>query len=146
MKQSNVRVYLCLCAVIEPFLVFLIAYLSYILALFCTWSGIIRCALAREPIALQILQMQSTRSFYECYACSLIVCGLVQAQYAFYNMHEKSSTTVKYFAKTASCVVCIALYLGLQSFTNYSYTRFISKVSGLVSVKWIKYKLKFSNE
>ena len=30
---------------------------------------------------------------------SLIGCGLVQAQYAFHNIHPKSNTTVKYFVK-----------------------------------------------
>ncbi|KAF2344723.1 Cation/H+ exchanger [Trinorchestia longiramus] len=59
--------------VVEPLALLAFAYLSYLGAELFHFSGII----------------------------SLIVCGLVQAQYAFQNISDKSYTCVKYFTKMA---------------------------------------------
>jgi NhaP-type Na+/H+ or K+/H+ antiporter len=79
--------------VIEPLLVFVTAYLSYLLAELVDWSGII----------------------------AIIFCGLMQAQYTFHNISHKSYTTVKYFSKTLASIseAMIFLLLGMELITNY---------------------------
>lgn len=76
---SNVRV-------VEPFIVIVLAYLSYVMAELFHFSGII----------------------------SLIACGLVQYQYIADNISTDSLTTIKYFVKTMSSIsdVIIFFYLG----------------------------------
>jgi NhaP-type Na+/H+ or K+/H+ antiporter len=72
--------------VVEPFLVIVLAYLSYVAAELFHFSGII----------------------------SLIACGLVQYQYIADNISADSLTTIKYFVKTMSSIsdVIIFFYLG----------------------------------
>ncbi|XP_053404076.1 Na(+)/H(+) exchanger beta-like isoform X2 [Mercenaria mercenaria] len=78
------------CRVVEPLAVFVLAYISYLMAEMFHFSGII----------------------------SIIGCGLTQAQYAFHNISRKSHTTVKYFSKmmsaTSDCV--IFMFLGISLF------------------------------
>lgn len=62
--------------VMEICILLMCAYLSYILAMLFDWSGII----------------------------SIVACGLIQVQYGFPNMHEKSRTAAKYVAKMLSWV------------------------------------------
>lgn len=73
--------------VVEPLAMLGMAYLSYLSAEMVHFSGII----------------------------SIIVCGLVQMQYARKNISEKSYTTVKYFSKmiSATCDCIIFLFLGM---------------------------------
>ncbi|XP_069103686.1 Na(+)/H(+) exchanger protein 7-like [Argopecten irradians] len=77
--------------VVEPLAVFVLAYISYLIAELFHFSGII----------------------------SIIGCGLVQAQYAFHNISQKSHTTIKYFSKmqssTSDCI--IFLFLGIALFS-----------------------------
>jgi len=72
---------------VEPLIIFVTAYFSYILAETIHWSGII----------------------------SLIGCGIVQKRYAFRNISKKTYTTVKYSTRTlagfSDCI--IFLFLGL---------------------------------
>ena len=72
--------------VVEPFIVIILAYLSYVFAELFHFSGII----------------------------SLIACGLVQYQYIADNICADSLTTIKYFTKTMSSIsdVIIFFYLG----------------------------------
>ena len=72
--------------VVEPLIVILLAYLSYVAAELFHFSGII----------------------------SLIACGLVQYQYIADNISTDSLTTIKYFVKTMSSIseVIIFFYLG----------------------------------
>ncbi|XP_071165324.1 sodium/hydrogen exchanger 1-like isoform X1 [Mytilus edulis] len=78
--------------VIEPLSVFVLAYMSYLMAELFHFSGII----------------------------SLIACGLTQAQYAFHNISTKSHTTVKYFSKMQSSIsdCIIFVFLGIALFKN----------------------------
>lgn len=73
--------------VVEPLAMLGLAYLSYLTAELFHFSGII----------------------------SLIVCGLLQAHYAFNNISQKSYTCVKYFTKMASatCDTIIFMFLGM---------------------------------
>ena len=72
--------------VVEPLVVIVLAYLSYVVAELFHFSGII----------------------------SLIACGLVQYQYVGDNITADSLTTIKYFVKTMSSIsdVIIFFYLG----------------------------------
>lgn len=78
------------CRVVEPLAVFVLAYISYLMAEMVHFSGII----------------------------SIICCGLTQAQYAFHNISRKSYTTVKYFSKMMSttCDCIIFMFLGISLF------------------------------
>lgn len=78
------------CRVVEPLAVFVLAYISYLMAEMFHFSGII----------------------------SIIGCGLAQAQYAFHNISRKSHTTVKYFSKmmSATCDCVIFMFLGISLF------------------------------
>ncbi|XP_060608058.1 Na(+)/H(+) exchanger beta-like isoform X2 [Ruditapes philippinarum] len=78
------------CRVVEPLAVFVLAYISYLMAEMFHFSGII----------------------------SIIGCGLTQAQYAFHNISRKSHTTVKYFSKmmSSTCDCVIFLFLGISLF------------------------------
>ncbi|ELT90348.1 hypothetical protein CAPTEDRAFT_132934 [Capitella teleta] len=73
--------------VVEPLAVFALAYSAYLFAELFHFSGII----------------------------SIIGCGLVQAQYSFHNISQKSLTTVTYFSKMLSsmCDCVIFMFLGL---------------------------------
>ncbi|KAK3605348.1 hypothetical protein CHS0354_033839 [Potamilus streckersoni] len=73
--------------VVEPIAIFGFAYLSYILADLFEFSGII----------------------------SIICCGLIQAQYAFCNVSNKSRLAIKYFIKVVSNAmeILIFLFMGL---------------------------------
>ncbi|RWS14834.1 sodium/hydrogen exchanger 2-like protein, partial [Dinothrombium tinctorium] len=73
--------------VVEPLIVIMMAYLSYVIAELFHFSGII----------------------------SLTTCGLVQAEYARNNLSKKSRTTIKYMTKTLSSIadVIIFLFLGI---------------------------------
>ncbi|XP_063851745.1 probable Na(+)/H(+) antiporter nhx-9 isoform X2 [Scylla paramamosain] len=73
--------------VVEPLALLGLSYLSYLTAELFHFSGII----------------------------SLIVCGLIQAHYAFQNISQKSYTTVKYFTKMASATseTVIFMFLGM---------------------------------
>ncbi|XP_064638155.1 Na(+)/H(+) exchanger beta-like [Lineus longissimus] len=73
--------------VVEPLFVFILAYLSYLVAELFHLSALI----------------------------SLIACGIMQAQYAFHNISHKSYTTVKYFIKMMSAIseAVIFLFLGM---------------------------------
>ncbi|XP_042226063.1 probable Na(+)/H(+) antiporter nhx-9 isoform X2 [Homarus americanus] len=73
--------------VVEPLALLGLAYLSYLTAELFHFSGII----------------------------SLIVCGLLQAHYAFANISQKSYTCVKYFTKMASATsdTVIFMFLGM---------------------------------
>ncbi|XP_064113705.1 LOW QUALITY PROTEIN: Na(+)/H(+) exchanger beta-like [Macrobrachium nipponense] len=73
--------------VVEPLALFCLAYLCYLTAELFHFSGII----------------------------SLIVCGLVQAHYAFQNISQKSYACVKYFTKMASATsdTIIFMFLGM---------------------------------
>lgn len=72
--------------VVEPFVVIIMAYVSYVIAELFHLSGII----------------------------SLIACGLVQYEYIADNIAPDSLTTIKYFTKTMSSIsdVIIFFYLG----------------------------------
>ncbi|CAG0879943.1 unnamed protein product [Cyprideis torosa] len=74
--------------VVEPLAVLGMAYLSYLSAELVHFSGII----------------------------AIIVCGLLQAQYALPNISKKSYTTVKYFTKMMGSVndAIIFLFLGMR--------------------------------
>ncbi|XP_046542878.1 sodium/hydrogen exchanger 1-like [Haliotis rubra] len=71
----------------QPLIVYTMAYLGFLLAELFEFSGII----------------------------SIIGCGLVQVQYSFHNISDKSRTTVKYFTKVISTTneIIIFLFLGL---------------------------------
>ncbi|XP_048246951.1 Na(+)/H(+) exchanger beta-like isoform X1 [Haliotis rufescens] len=71
----------------QPLIVYTMAYLGFLLAELFEFSGII----------------------------SIIGCGLVQVQYAFHNISDKSRTTVTYFTKVISTAneIIIFLFLGL---------------------------------
>ncbi|XP_050698338.1 sodium/hydrogen exchanger 2-like isoform X4 [Eriocheir sinensis] len=73
--------------VVEPLALLGLSYLSYLTAELFHFSGII----------------------------SLIVCGLIQAHYAFQNISQKSYTCVKYFTKMASATsdTVIFMFLGM---------------------------------
>lgn len=75
--------------VVEPLAVFVLAYISYLVAELFHFSGII----------------------------SLIGCGLTQAHYAFHNISQKSRTTITYFSKMQSslsdCMIFLFLGIGL---------------------------------
>lgn len=60
-------------SVVEPLMILGMAYLSFLTAEVFHLSGII----------------------------SIIACGIIQTEYARYNVSAKSYTTVKYFVKTA---------------------------------------------
>ncbi|XP_052104403.1 Na(+)/H(+) exchanger beta-like isoform X2 [Mytilus californianus] len=83
--------------VIEPLSVFVLAYMSYLMAELFHFSGII----------------------------SLIACGLTQAQYAFHNISTKSHTTVKYFSKMQSSIsdCIIFVFLGIALFKKGMFER-----------------------
>lgn len=78
--------------VIEPFLVIVMSYVSYVLAETVHWSGII----------------------------SLIGCGITQKRYAFLNISKNSLTTVKYSVKTLATFsdVIIFLFLGIVTISH----------------------------
>ncbi|KAL4220576.1 hypothetical protein ACF0H5_020974 [Mactra antiquata] len=80
------------CRVVEPLAVFVLAYISYLMAEMFHFSGII----------------------------SIIGCGLTQAQYAFHNISKKSHTTVKYFGKmmSSTCDCVIFMFLGISLFKS----------------------------
>ena len=73
--------------IVEPVVIFVISYMSYLVADMFGWSGII----------------------------SLIGCGLIQAHYAFKNISSSSQTTVEHVIEILSnlsdCI--IFLYLGM---------------------------------
>ncbi|XP_062601142.1 Na(+)/H(+) exchanger beta-like [Saccostrea cucullata] len=75
--------------VVEPLAVFVLAYISYLVAELFHFSGII----------------------------GLIGCGLTQAHYAFHNISQKSHTTITYFSKMQSalsdCIIFLFLGIGL---------------------------------
>ena len=78
--------------VIEPLLIFVVSYFSFVLAETIHWSGII----------------------------CLIGCGITQKHYGFSNISKKSYTTVKYAVKTAAgfadCI--IFLFLGIVTIST----------------------------
>ena len=78
--------------VIEPFLVILMSYVSYVLSETVHWSGII----------------------------SLIGCGVTQKRYAFLNISKSSLTTVKNSVKTLATFsdVIIFLFLGIVTISH----------------------------
>lgn len=78
--------------VIEPLVIYVLSYLSFLLAETVHWSGII----------------------------SLIACGIVQKRYAFPNISKKSYTTVKYAVKTMSALsdCIIFLFLGVVTISH----------------------------
>ncbi|XP_041351164.1 sodium/hydrogen exchanger 1-like [Gigantopelta aegis] len=73
--------------VLQPLVIYTMAYLGFLLAELFEFSGII----------------------------SLISCGLTQVHYAFHNISDHSRTTVKYFTRTMSsaCEIVIFMFLGL---------------------------------
>ncbi|KAH9496909.1 Sodium/hydrogen exchanger 2, partial [Bulinus truncatus] len=73
--------------VAQPLIIYSMAYLGFLMAELFEFSGII----------------------------SIIGCGLVQMQYAFHNISDKSNTTIKYFTKVISSAneIIIFLFLGL---------------------------------
>ncbi|XP_013068725.2 Na(+)/H(+) exchanger beta-like [Biomphalaria glabrata] len=73
--------------VAQPLIIYTMAYLGFLMAELFEFSGII----------------------------SIIGCGLVQMQYAFHNISDKSRTTLKYFTKVISSAneIIIFLFLGL---------------------------------
>ncbi|KAF4523122.1 hypothetical protein B566_EDAN003137, partial [Ephemera danica] len=73
------------CRVVEPLAVLGLAYLAYLISELFHFSGII----------------------------SIIICGLLQAHYAFKNISHKSYTTVKYFTKMISSTSDSAIFLFL---------------------------------
>jgi sodium/hydrogen exchanger 3 len=80
------------CRELEPFIIIVSTYMSFILAELFHWSGII----------------------------GILGCGIVQKRYAFRNISKKSFWTIKYGVKTmatfADCVIFI--FLGLVSAEN----------------------------
>ncbi|CAG5128934.1 unnamed protein product, partial [Candidula unifasciata] len=74
--------------VAQPIIIFTMAYLGFLVAELFEFSGII----------------------------SIVGCGLIQIQYAFNNISEKSRTTIKYFTKVISSAneIIIFLFLGLS--------------------------------
>ncbi|BFZ00857.1 hypothetical protein BsWGS_03896 [Bradybaena similaris] len=74
--------------VVQPIIIFTMAYLGFLAAELFELSGII----------------------------SIIGCGLIQMQYAFNNISDKSRTTIKYFTKVISNAneIIIFLFLGLS--------------------------------
>ncbi|KAL3846804.1 hypothetical protein ACJMK2_017760 [Sinanodonta woodiana] len=85
--SSFITKYTSTVKVVEPIAIFGFAYLSYILADLFEFSGII----------------------------SIICCGLIQAQYAFCNVSNKSRLAIKYFIKVVSNAmeILIFLFMGL---------------------------------
>ncbi|XP_046349818.1 sodium/hydrogen exchanger 1-like isoform X1 [Haliotis rufescens] len=86
--------------VVQPLVIYSMAYLGFLLAELFEFSGII----------------------------SIIGCGLVQVQYAFHNISDKSKTTVKYFTKVISTTmeIVIFLFLGLALIReHYWHTGFV---------------------
>ena len=77
---------------IEPFVIIIMAYISYILSETLHWSGII----------------------------SLIGCGITQKRYAFLNISKSSLTTVKNSVKTIATFsdVIIFLFLGIVTISH----------------------------
>ena len=77
---------------IEPFVIIIMAYISYILSETVHWSGII----------------------------SLIGCGVTQKRYAFLNISKNSLTTVKNSVKTIATFsdVIIFLFLGIVTISH----------------------------
>ncbi|XP_059350409.1 Na(+)/H(+) exchanger protein 7-like isoform X2 [Daphnia carinata] len=87
--------------VVEPLVVFGMAYFAYMGAELFHFSGIISC----------------------------IGCGLVQAHYAFPNISRKSHTTVKYFIKmlssTSDCIIFLFLGMVLVNDVHEWHTGFV---------------------
>ena len=77
---------------IEPMIIFSMSYLSYSFTEMVHWSGIL----------------------------SLIGCGIIQKRYAFFNISQKSYTTVKYAVKTMASFAdtTIFVYLGIVPFSE----------------------------
>ena len=77
---------------VEPMIVLTMSYLSYSFAETVHWSGIL----------------------------SLIGCGMIQKRYAFFNISQKSYTTVKYMVKTMASFAdtTIFVYLGIVPFSE----------------------------
>ncbi|XP_055958448.1 Na(+)/H(+) exchanger protein 7 [Patella vulgata] len=73
--------------VVQPIIIYGMAYMGFMMAELFEFSGII----------------------------SIIGCGLVQVQYAFHNISDKSRITIKYFTKVISSLseIIIFLFLGL---------------------------------
>lgn len=71
--------------VVEPLIVVVLAYFSYVAAELFHFSGII----------------------------SLIACGLVQSEYVKDNISKKSFTTIKYFTKTLSSIADVIIFFFL---------------------------------
>ncbi|XP_033760896.1 sodium/hydrogen exchanger 1-like [Pecten maximus] len=86
--------------VIEPVVVFGMAYIAFLLAEMFAFSGII----------------------------SLIACGIVQVAYAFANITKKSRVTVKFFTKVLSTIseIIIFLFLGLFFVQEHSWNTALS--------------------
>ncbi|RUS76217.1 hypothetical protein EGW08_016024, partial [Elysia chlorotica] len=74
--------------VIEPIIIFTVAYLGFLLSELFTFSGII----------------------------SMIGCGLTQRQYAFHNISDRARSSVNYFSKVISNIneIIIFLFLGIS--------------------------------
>ena len=77
---------------VEPMIIFTFSYLSYSFTEMVHWSGIL----------------------------SLIGCGIIQKRYAFFNISQKSYTTVKYAVKTMASFAdtTIFVYLGIVPFSE----------------------------
>ncbi|KAL7631966.1 UNVERIFIED_CONTAM: hypothetical protein RMT77_017722 [Armadillidium vulgare] len=84
-------------------------------ALFTKWTSSVRVVEPLAILALAYLSYLTAELFHFSGIISLIVCGLVQAHYSFYNISQKSYICVKYFTKMASatCDTIIFMFLGM---------------------------------
>ncbi|KAK3791905.1 hypothetical protein RRG08_026807 [Elysia crispata] len=78
--------------VVEPIIIFAVAYVGFLLSELFTFSGII----------------------------SMIGCGLTQKQYAFHNISDRAKSSVNYFSKVISNIneIIIFLFLGISIMSN----------------------------
>ncbi len=93
--------------VIEPLVIYVMSYLSFLLAETVHWSGIISLV-SHKPSNLLSNKLKSylmlQRSNIWILDFSQIACGIAQKRYAFPNISKKSYTTVKYAVKTMSAL------------------------------------------
>ena len=97
---------------IEPLVIYVMSYLSFLLAETFHWSGIISLVSGSQrwnPAG----RCHRLNSFQ-------IACGITQKRYAFPNISKKSYTTVKYAVKTMSALsdCIIFLFLGVVTISH----------------------------
>ncbi|GFN73962.1 monocarboxylate transporter [Plakobranchus ocellatus] len=105
--------------VIEPIVIFAVAYLGYLISDLFTFSGIISmigCGLTQKQYAFHNISDRARSSVnYFSKVISMIGCGLTQKQYAFHNISDRARSSVNYFSKVISNIneIIIFLFLGI---------------------------------